>query len=502
MLKTKNLHLKFVFAGIILLAFILRFYNLTQNPPGLYWDEVSNGYNAYSVIKTGRDEYGVFLPTVFRSYDDYKPPVYIYAIIPSIAVFGLNELAVRFPSALGGVLTVFLTYFVSKQIFKNEKIALFASFFLAIAPWHIHFSRGGFEANFMVFLTLLGLYFFLQSKGKFPLILLSVTIFGLAFNTYQGAKIWVPIFMFAIAFFWREELFKHGKKLFLPLLIVAIFTLPVALNLNQSLVRSKSVSVFSQKETNKTEIFTKGYLSHFSPTFLFVKGDMIGRHSVPGMGQLYVFELPLILAGIYLLFKEKFKHRNFLIVWLFLAPIPAALSSPTPHALRAITFVPLWSVISAYGLRFIFKFNYSRKIKALFLAGLFFVGLFNFITYLHLYHRHYPKEKGPDWQDGYRQMLSYVNQVQDKYETIAISDSLGRSYIYTLFYLKFDPEKYQAEGSGQVFDKFEFFKYSWQKKKLGKALVVVSTREGAGPKILKDIRTYGQDVAFRIFESE
>src|SRR3989338_10790344 len=108
---------------ILLLAFVLRFYNLSQNPPGLYWDEVSNGYNAYSVLKTAKDEYGVFLPIVFRSYDDYKPPVYVYSIVPSIAVFGLNEFAVRFPSAIAGVLTVFLSYLISLKLFKKAKVA-------------------------------------------------------------------------------------------------------------------------------------------------------------------------------------------------------------------------------------------------------------------------------------------------------------------------------------------------------------------------------------------
>jgi len=486
---------------ILLLAFVLRFYNLSQNPPGLYWDEVSNGYNAYSVLKTAKDEYGVFLPTVFRSYDDYKPPVYIYSIVPSIAVFGLNEFAVRFPSAAGGVLTVFLVYSITKKFFQNVKLALFTSFFLAISPWHIQFSRGGFEANFMIFLTILGLYLFLLSKEKFYLLILSAISFGFALETYHGGKVWVPLFILTVVFFWKKELLSHSKKLVLPLLILAIFSLPVFLNFGQSFVRGKSVSIFSEQKTDKIEIFAKGYFAHFSPVFLFIKGDSIGRHSVPGMGQLYIFELPLIIAGIYLIFKEKFKYKNFLIAWLFLAPIPAALSSPTPHALRAVTFIPLWSIISAYGLRFILKFNYDIKIKNLFLAGLFFVGLFNFITYQHLYHKHYPKEKGPDWQDGYRQMLTYVNQIQDKYKTIAISDALGRSYIYTLFYLKYDPQKYQTEGGQEGFGKYEFFNYSLDKKE-GRTLIVASTREGAGPIILKEIHTFGKDVAFRIFEQE
>lgn len=487
---------------ILILAAILRFWHLSRNPPGLYWDEVSNGYNAYSVLKTARDEYGVFLPTVFRSYDDYKPPTYIYALVPSVATFGLDEFAVRFPSALGGVLTVLLTYLISKIIIRSEKFALFASFFLAISPWHIHFSRGGFEANFMAFLTILGLYLFLQWRGQLKLLIFSATAFGLAFNTYQGAKIWVPLFIVMIAFYWREDLIKYGKKLIIPIFIFAIFCLPVVLNFNQSFIRGKSVSIFSQNETDKLGAFLNGYFSHFSPVFLFTKGDQIGRHSVPGMGELYVFEIPLILAGIYLLFKTKFKHRNFLIAWLLLSPIPAALSSPTPHSLRAITFIPLWSIIAAYGLMFFKNLNHRRSFKVLFLAGIFLVGVFNFVTYLHLYHKHYPREKGPDWQDGHREMLGYVNQVKDEYETIAISDTLGRSYIYTLFYLKIHPKEYQAFGNQQAFGKFEFFKYGWDKKKPGEALVVVTTREGGGQKFLKDIHTYGQDVAFRIFEEE
>ena len=48
---------KFLLA-IIILAFILRFYKLGQIPPSLDWDETAHGYNAYSILKTARDEYG------------------------------------------------------------------------------------------------------------------------------------------------------------------------------------------------------------------------------------------------------------------------------------------------------------------------------------------------------------------------------------------------------------------------------------------------------------
>src|SRR3990172_3711920 len=105
---------------ILILAAVLRFWHISQNPPSLYWDEASLGYNAYSILKTGRDEHGKFLPfTNFAAFGDYKPPGYIYFSVPSVGVFGLNEFAIRFPSAFFGILTVLLAYFLTKKLFEN-----------------------------------------------------------------------------------------------------------------------------------------------------------------------------------------------------------------------------------------------------------------------------------------------------------------------------------------------------------------------------------------------
>src|SRR3989338_6436258 len=126
---------------ILALAAFLRLYRLTDFPPGLYSDEASYGYNAYSILTTGRDEWGKFLPLTIQSFGDYKPPMTAYLTIPSIAVFGLNEFAVRFPSALIGILSILLIYLLTKEIFKSRSIALLVAALLAISPWHIHFSR-------------------------------------------------------------------------------------------------------------------------------------------------------------------------------------------------------------------------------------------------------------------------------------------------------------------------------------------------------------------------
>src|ERR687884_248633 len=102
--------------GIIFVAAILRLYQLGSIPISPDWDEAALGYNAYSIYHTGRDEYGKFLPVVLRSFDDYKPALYTYFIIPFLPVLDLTVATVRLPSVLFGILTVLATYYLVKEL--------------------------------------------------------------------------------------------------------------------------------------------------------------------------------------------------------------------------------------------------------------------------------------------------------------------------------------------------------------------------------------------------
>src|SRR4030043_1082025 len=160
---------KIILLAIVFLAFTIRFYKLQEVPPALNLDEVAIGYNAYSILKTGRDEYGLRFPVFFRPHDDYKPPLYIYLAVPSIAIFGLNEIGVRFPSMLFGTLSVFMIYFLVVEVASEHHsnkmkrtIGLISALLLAISPWHIQYSRAAFETNTAVFLCLMGATAFLK----------------------------------------------------------------------------------------------------------------------------------------------------------------------------------------------------------------------------------------------------------------------------------------------------------------------------------------------------
>ena len=116
----KRLYSAIFISSIFLLATILRLWQLGTVPVSPDWDEAAIGYNAYSLLSTGKDEFGKTFPLVFRSFNDYKPPLYIYLTMPSIAIFGLNTWSVRLPSALMGILAVIGTYYLVVELLKSQ----------------------------------------------------------------------------------------------------------------------------------------------------------------------------------------------------------------------------------------------------------------------------------------------------------------------------------------------------------------------------------------------
>src|SRR3972149_9433109 len=130
---------KILFIAILFLCLVLRFYKIPQVPASLNWDEASNAYNAYSILNTAKDEYGNFLPLVNRSFDDYKPPAYMYSAIPFVWIFGLSELAARLPSAIFGVLTCVFIFFLAKNLTGDNAVSYASFFVLSITPWHVQF---------------------------------------------------------------------------------------------------------------------------------------------------------------------------------------------------------------------------------------------------------------------------------------------------------------------------------------------------------------------------
>jgi len=395
---------------------------------------------------------------------------------------------------------------------------------LAISPWHIQFSRVAFEANVGVALNTFGILFFLKSFKKPWFLSLSALMLGFSLHVYQSEKVFVPLLIAILLCVFRKEFFSIRKRyMYVSLIIFAIICLPLilfTLTNKDALSRAKTVSIFSNSSIiegnteklvkdranndilglildNRRVEFAKyiigGYLSHLDLNWLFVEGD-IARHHAPGMGLMYLIELPFLLVGIYMLIFGKFDKalKIFITLWFLIVPIPASVTNDVPHAVRTINFLPILQILTAIGILTAFskissiKYRVlSVKIKYLFLLLILLVSVFNFSYYLNQYFIQQNYFHARYWQYGYKDMVNFVASVQKDYSKIIVSNTatMDQSYMFFLFYLKYDPNKYLSEGgtlTGKIegvnkFSNFEFRKFDYNQEKEKNILLIGST---------------------------
>ena len=482
--KTKTSILLLV--AILTLGFLLRFYKLSTLPPGLTWDEAGLGYNAYSILKTARDEHGTFLPLTFKSFGDYKPGLYVYLAVPFIALTGLTEVAVRLPSVIAGTLAIFGVYLLVNQLFDKKK-ALLAALVLSLSPWHIHFSRGAWEVNIFTTVLLFAIYFFIRSLKNsryfIPWVLLAAsTIF-----IYQGAKMLTPLIFLGLLVIYFPQVKKSFSSWLIPkshkvvaifssLLLSFFFILNLTGPAGNRLARLSIFGYKPQLSGDKlfhnqplltSQLIASRYLYHFSPEVLFYQGSTITeRGNLPKQGMLYITEAFFLLLGFAALAKLKNKQsRNLVLSLLFLSPIPASMTLAEFSTFRALFIVIPLSIISALGLHY-FLTKYKKIIT---LPILFFVIL-NIVLTINIYFNHSFEGLAPEFNYGYKQAFDQINTLPEA-NNIIFTDVYGQPYIYYLFYNQFDPAAYQKinsyQGQGidvgkvdRVGDKIEFHQFS------------------------------------------
>src|SRR3989344_1895300 len=460
-------------AAIFLLALALRTVNLGDHPPGLTWDEAGLGYNAYSILKTGRDEHGVFMPLIFKSFGDYKPGIYVYLTVPSIAVFGLTEFAVRFPSALFGALAVIGIYLFTNQLFPKKSlviinssldIGVIAAAMLAIMPWHLHFSRGGWEVNVFATLLLFAAYFLLLSltnKKVSPLI--SIFLFALTIFTYQAAKLLSPlVFLTVIVTNFKSAKEKFSAPLYLLIVVVVgVYFFQTATGSAGN--RVARLSIFGYRPTPSAELirtdndnlFSVGlfhsqidlplraiasrYLYHFSPELLFFENST-PREALPKMGLLYLFDALWLVFGVVFLVRYEGRRSSLILLGLlFCAPIGASLTLSEFSVVRALLMTVPLAIIAALGFYYVWKNH-----RYIFLV-LFFLYLHNIFLNLDLYFNHSRNFLAPSFNYGYKQAIERIKTYPAS--RVVMTDVYGQPYIYYLFYTKYDPATYQRDNN-------------------------------------------------------
>lgn len=483
----------FIFV-VVLLGIIVRVFAIHSIPPNPSLDEVSIGYNAYSIIKTGGDEFGERFPILLRAYDDWRPALYVYLTIPFVLILGLVPEAVRLPSVILSVCSLIASYFLFKELlsFNAKKdfakidtkiISLYALFFMAISPWHVYFSRIGHEWNGALSFYIFALTFFFMGirRNSRIFLLFSVISFGLSFDFYQSTKIIAPLTVFILCCIFTKKILALKKFIFVLLVAGFLTILPILISLTDpnALIRLHGTSIFESRSdlfqksaTNVLAAKEEGnfikevlnnrrwlyitipvsaYLTHFNPVWLFTNsGDE--DFKTPGMGLFYVFEVPLLLIGLYFVAKAKLltnKVSLFIMFWILISPIPGSITTGYPHASRMLTILPIpyfLSGIGLFGILSIFRKNRIMYLMACFTMSIFIIVSFG--MYMKSYFVKFPNQLSNQFQYGIFQAYHTVEEINTKQVPVVVDNqsSLMQAYMFYLFYSKKDPALYQRSG--------------------------------------------------------
>jgi len=517
-----KLHI-FILLLVLSLGFFLRFYKLGEVPSGFYQDESAIGYNAYSIVKTGKDEHGQSFPLYFKSFGDYKMPVYIYTTALSIQIFGLNEFAVRFPSAFFGFLTVIVFYFFVKELTKNRLLSIISTAFLAISPWHLHYSRATFEVSISLFLFVLGglfLYKSFYSKTRFAF-LLGTVCFIISFYSYNLTRLLAPVLYFLFLICNKSQAKQVSKKeRLLTILVSSILFIPFVATLFQSggIASAKGTLIFSSKAVQAPFLEFRSYfvdfqpliaklffstlplttwqylqnvVSSFDPPFFFVFGSPHGNHGIGNVGQLYLFQFPLMIMGMIAIILEKPRWSKFFILWALVSIFVVSLTREVPHATRSFFLIVPFEIFSGLGaLSLLAWFTNIKKLRYKIGAFVLCAALviYNIVFYFASYYVRFPILYAREWREQDKAVALYIKENQEKYNKIIFDSEGGYIYSSLLFYLEYQPEEFQkstawsdddSEGFSmpKSFGKFEFRTVDWSKDYAKKKTLIITTQD-------------------------
>ncbi len=420
--------MKKILFGLLVLSSLVRFFHLGSLPPALNRDEAAIGYNAYSILKTGRDEHNQPFPLNFKSIGDYKMPLYIYATILPVKLFGLNEFSIRFWSALAGVIAVVAIYLITKNFW--------AGLFMALNPWAIFYSRIAYEANLALALFLIG--FWLVTRKNFW----GLAFWLLACLTYSSALIFIPLFLVPVALkykpkviwlagfilvyslifisLWRVSSQKQNITIFSDPYLIDTYNRERTLKFQNNPLATR---LFFNKYVYFGKIITVNYFKTFSPQFLVLKGDKHPWHQIPGVGNFYFIEIILAVIG---LTQVKFFWRS----WLLLAPLASAITVDAPHSTRALFLLPVILILAAAG---------AKKVTR-FLPVILLIFLLNFVYAGYQYLQVYPVKAAGNLPVGLKEKI--IN-LKNSGQPIILSGVYDSTYLYALIYLPVDPVVFQ-----------------------------------------------------------
>ncbi len=480
------LKLKFLLVFIVLVASILRLYKLSVNPPSLFGDELDLGYQAYSILKTGHDYQGNFMPIHFHSIAEWRTPLYLYSAVPTIALFGITPLGVRLPAALFGILSVLLICLFVKELLtygqppeNHHPRAVLAAALMAISPWSLQYSRAGFEVTEMLFFLLLGLWLFFKALKIPSLLWTAVLCVVLTAWVYSTAKFFTPLLLIFLFIVFRKEILRMPRKNLVSAVVaglivgipitfstifgggtqrindISILTDPLmeqTVDTGRGLDQKVGTPAIESKLLNNKFVYYGGeivnnYFQSISTDFLFLKGDINLRQSI-GTGELYLIEIIPLVAGLAFFFFEKgrdLKVKLLMGFWILAASVPSSLTlGGGTHATRLILMLPPLIFFVSFGWVGLYRLILDKYTK-LFIVVSITSYLISLVFYFHNYYAVYPTKSMAWWHYGWSPAVQELKSINSNYDRVIISMSGEPAWIFFAANYEYPPDLWQKE---------------------------------------------------------
>lgn len=477
-------------ALIVVSALGVRIFRLGDSPPSVNWDEASLGYNAFSLLHTGKDEYSKPLPVSLRSFDDYKPAVYSYLIVPILTRMPLSDISNRLPSAIMGSLLTISIFIISYLLTKSRVLGLGSALLITFEPWALHFSRVSFEANVANSLIFLALALFLYAVHTKKFLIQSLVLFILSTYTYHSERaIAIPMFI-ALTFIYRRQIVPQLKHRLVPLLIIfTLLLVPLGLSFITQPITSRLTSTSLLKlwpfipQNYSMLIFNPFYtllwhlcgqfLAYFSPYNLFVAGSIEPGQYIPTLGLLNTIEFPFWIAGVFILLRQSDKRR-FLLPIMFLATLPALITWNWFSVVRTLTLYPIFSILVCLGFGSVFNYIQVRFFKIMLILCFGIIWGISVEYLLNTEIVYAPAITYGEYQPGFEKGIPLLMAEAKDYDHVIIDSPHIAPYIFLLFYSQYDPHLYQQQVPHRIknsgtesipFGKFEFRQIDWVKDK-------------------------------------
>src|SRR3989344_1360808 len=434
----------FLLLLILLLAIFLRFWQLGLVPVGVTHDELGYIYNSYSISQTGKNVFGEFLPLLSWLYIGNFPflPVPIYMSVPFFWFFGLSAFVGRLPSAILGTLDVFLLYILVKQIFNKTSLALLSALFLAISPWHLHFSRSAYDPNFALFFYLLGIVIFIYEVRSKKLPIFSVVAILFAIFSYRGMNI--ILFPLSLLLIWFGVTVLEMKRRQWTAFVIGIAgitaSLFIVIMLNGKAYLTAEGSIFGDMRMQQeidTQIreaqgplvirriflnkpmyivskLRENYVKGYSPEFLFLYTEPNKIYSIWSRGRIFFLDMIFIIPGIAYLYQVNKSAATFVVLLALIAGLPGMLGG-LPYSARNLLLSTVFPVFAAGGILFVWRSTLISRIRPLVLSILIISYSYLLGSYLFDYYGRYAFYSGEAWFQSLKEASYTILENKDRY---------------------------------------------------------------------------------------